>query len=188
MSANIVGLIGAPGAGKDDVVAKRLVEKHGFRRLAFADRIKSCYYKEMGITNEYFKQCRGTPEEEKIRKGLWKYSDEMRKAHGKNYFISPVIEEAVGQKTVITDIRTPDELYETLLRKPRIIVVTRGNVDCDPHYDNFPETRIPYRWIWSLLEQAKHVFSEFKNNSNTLEEAYEQFDNFYQTIGGTDGP
>ena len=189
MYIKIVGLIGAPGAGKDDVVSHRLVEKYGFKRLAFADRIKDCYYKEIGIDDTYFKKCRGTKEEEEIRKGLWKYSDKMRKTNGNNYFINPVIQEAIdNKKTVISDIRTKDELNEVLLKKPQIIIVTRGKIDCNAYNgDFFPETRIPYHLIYSLLQEFPNVVSEFKNDFNTLEEAHEKFDKFYELIGGTNG-
>jgi hypothetical protein len=187
MPARIIGLIGAPGAGKDDVVARRLVEKYGFKRLAFADRIKDCYYKEIGITDEHFKKCRGTKEEARIRKGLWKYSDKMRKIYGDGYFMNPVIKKATeNERTVISDIRTQSELHNTIAESAQIVVVTRGKIKC-AHYDNFPETRIPYRWIRSFLRGAPHVFSEFKNNFATLSEAYKEFDKFYELIGGTNG-
>ena len=83
----ILGLIGAPGAGKD-FLADFLVEK-GFKKFAFADRIKEEYYKIIGITEEAFKSCRETEEEKIIRAGLWKYSDEMKAKYGSLYFIKP---------------------------------------------------------------------------------------------------
>ncbi len=184
MGTEMIGLIGAPGAGKDNVVAKRLVEKYNFKRLAFADKIKDYYYKHIGITDEIFKECRGTPEEDKIRDGLWKYSDEMRETRGNKYFITPVIQEAYkNDKIVITDIRTQEELYEILLCfcKPKIIVVVRGGIF--KGNNNFPGTRIPHDCIESFLRFAS-CFSEFSNNSNALEYAYKDFDKFYQLIGG----
>lgn len=40
MAQNIVGLMGKAGSGKDSF-ANRLVTRHGYRRLAFADTVKS---------------------------------------------------------------------------------------------------------------------------------------------------
>ena len=39
----IIGLAGYAGAGKD-TVGNILIEKHGFRRVAFADKIRSLVY------------------------------------------------------------------------------------------------------------------------------------------------
>jgi len=105
-----IGLIGAPGSGKDEV-AKFLVEKRGFRRLAFADQIKASYFAEIGITDEEFKAARGTAIETVWRGGLWDYSSGMKYAHGDRYFIDPVLikmEDSV-EPVVISDIRTSEE-------------------------------------------------------------------------------
>jgi len=181
-----IGLIGTPGAGKDDVVA-HVLQTQGFVRFAFADQIKKCYYADIGITDEHFKSCRGTPEEEKIRKGLWEFSDKMRIEQGPYFFIDPVIEEiSKHTNTVITDIRTPDELTRILSPDTKIIIIMR---DYDPteiefYHECFPETRIPNRWIYSYLQEFKDVFFEFNNDFDTVEEAREGFKVFYQQIGG----
>jgi hypothetical protein len=177
----VIGLIGAPKVGKDEVVSKRLVEKYNFKRLAFADKIKELYYKEIGITEKYFKDCCNKVEEKEIRNGLWKYSDKMRKIYGNLYFITPVITETLKEdKVIITDIRTQNELYEVILctYKPKIFVVIRGDIIKEG--DNFPGTRISYDCIQSFLRVAPTCFFEFRNNFNTLDEAYKDFDNFYE--------
>lgn len=183
----IVGLIGTPGAGKDAVVAHTLKHQYGFMCFAFADQIKKCYYSDINITDEYFKSCRGTPEEERIRKGLWEFSDKMRAEHGPMFFIDSVINEMVKHdNAVVTDIRTHDELVAIIRLKPKIIIVTRNYAPTENefYYENFPETRIPNRWIYSFLrKQFKHMFSEFKNVSDDLKAAREDFKSFYQTIG-----
>jgi hypothetical protein len=181
MTCKVIGLIGAPNAGKDAVVSKRLIEKYNFKRLAFADKIKEYYYKEIGITEKYFKDCRGKPEEKEIRDGLWKYSDKMRKIHGDKYFITPVIAESLKEdKVIITDIRTQNELYEVILctYKPKIFVVIRGGIIKEGN--NFPGTRILYDCVQSFLRIAPSYFFEFRNDSNTLDEARKDFDKFYE--------
>jgi hypothetical protein len=183
-----IGLIGAPGSGKDDVVAHVLCNKYGFIKFAFADQIKKCYYNEIGITDEYFKSCRGTPEEEKIRKGLWEFSDKMREEHGHDFFIDPVIKNVVKtNNAVITDIRTKDELIASVGLKPKIIIITRNYnpTEVEFYHNMFPETRIPNRWIYSFLQKGfEEIFFKFDNNFNTLEEAREGFALFYKKIGG----
>ena len=42
----LIALFGPPGAGKD-TVAKRLVEQHGFVRIAFADKVRELAYQVM---------------------------------------------------------------------------------------------------------------------------------------------
>jgi hypothetical protein len=106
-----LGLVGAPASGKDEV-AKFLVEKHGLRRVAFADEIKKQYFATVNISEEEFKAARGTLAEQVWRDGLWKYSTEMRSKHGDRFFIDPVIKdvESSSQPSVVSDIRTNVEL------------------------------------------------------------------------------
>jgi len=174
-----IGLIGAPEAGKDDVVAHTLQFQYGFTRFAFADQIKKCYYSEIGITEEYFKSCRGTPEEEQIRKGLWEFSDKTRAELGPMCFIEQVMNEISRHSdVVVTDIRTEDELDKVSEVADAILIVSRGNTDYlfGPDSEMFPETRIP---IYKILSCRV-----FLNVYGTLEEAREEFKKFYQTMGG----
>jgi hypothetical protein len=175
----IIGLVGAPGAGKDDVVAHVLQYQYGFTRFAFADQIKKCYYYEIGITDEYFKSCRGTPEEEKIRKGLWEFSDKKRAEHGPMFFIDPMVNEMLRHKdAVVTDIRTEDELQKISEITNDIILVVRGDPQFlfDKSNELFPETRIPLN---KLLN-----YSVFMNVSSSLEEARKDFNKYYREMMG----
>ena len=173
----IIGLIGAPEAGKDDVVAY-VLGQHDFARFAFADQIKKCYYDEIGITDEYFKSCRGTPEERKIREGLWEFSDKKRKLKGPMVFIDPVIDEIKKQENaVITDIRTEDELKKVSEIADFILLVVRDpDVLFNHGNEMFPETRIP---LWKICNCPV-----FMNISNSLEEARKDFDIYYQRLLG----
>lgn len=169
-----VGLIGAPGAGKDDIAAHVLVNKYGFVRFAFADLIKECYYSESGITDSYFKSCRGTPEEERIRKELWAFSDKMRGKMGKMYFVDQVIDEMKNhENAVVTDIRTEDELEKVAEIADAMIIVVRGDPQFlfDVDTTMFPETRIPLHKVVN--------YSVFYNISDTLEQARKDFDKYY---------
>jgi hypothetical protein len=114
MSAKILlGLIGAPGAGKD-VIADFLVKSRNFRHFAFADKVKEGYYAASGFSEEQFKAARGTELEQTIRDGLWEFSDQMRAEYGNLHFITPVMREIVDcpQSVVVSDVRTPDELAQ----------------------------------------------------------------------------
>lgn len=170
------GLIGAPGAGKDDVVAHVLQFQYGFTRFAFADLVKISYYRESGITDSYFKSCRGTAEEARIRKELWAYSDRVRKELGSTFFIDQVIDEMQHHMdAVITDIRTEEELDAVSKTADAVILVVRGKPDFlnGPGDANFPETRIPISKVAD--------FPIFSNTSNTVEQARKDFEVFYKT-------
>jgi hypothetical protein len=174
----IIGLIGAPGAGKDEVVAHTLTCQFGFSRFAFADSIKKSYYMTEGITDAYFKSCRGTPEEERIRKGLWEFSDRTRKELGPFFFIDSLTEEMLRHdNAVATDIRTEDELTKMLEIADEILVVVRDPIILEGNENEiFPETRIP-----------KHKIKQFRifvNDFSTLEEARKNFKEFYKAMGG----
>jgi hypothetical protein len=169
-----IGLIGAPGAGKDDVVAHTLVKRHGFRRFAFADRIKEHYYKKIGITEEYFKSIRGTDREQEIRNGLWTFSDVRRAECGPLCFINDVINDAkLCQNAVITDIRTEDELTEVSKVADDIIIVIRDLDDILMRDDlYFHGTRIQSYKLGNL--------PTFFNIFGELEHGRESFEEFYQ--------
>jgi len=109
----LLGLIGAPGAGKD-VIADFLVKSKNFRHFAFADKVKEGYYTVSGFSEEQFKAARGTELEQTIRKGLWEFSDQMRAKCGDLCFITPVMLEIADcpQSVVVSDVRTPDEFAQ----------------------------------------------------------------------------
>jgi hypothetical protein len=121
-----IGFIGAPGAGKD-ALAEFFVSKKEFKRFAFADQIKEEFYAHSGFNEEEFKNARGTPLEEQIRKGLWAYSAEKTK-EDKLYFISPVMKEIrkTAGSIVITDVRTPRELWAIELGEFQPVLILRN--------------------------------------------------------------
>ena len=123
----IVGLIGAPSAGKD-LVADLFVKYKDFEKISFADKIKEGYFNENGYTEEQFKDARGTPLEVQIRNGLWKYSKRVCKKQGKNYFVNQVFEKIYESpnSVIIPDIRTELELQTAKSAKALIFLVIRN--------------------------------------------------------------
>ena len=102
-----IGLIGAPASGKD-TVAEFFVRNKGFKKFAFADKIKEGFYEESGFSEKEFKEARGTDKELVIRNGLWEYSSKICKINGNDYFVKLVIEKVLEYNglTVIAEIRT----------------------------------------------------------------------------------
>jgi len=167
-----IGLIGAPGAGKD-TFADFLVKHKNFSKLAFADQIKKEYYQASNLTEEYFKSVRGTPEEQAIRDGLWKYSDQMRKEHGNLHFIKPVVNSVLSHpgNVVVTDIRTKDEFVQMCNAKAYILLVIR-DLKLDNNTFLFPGTRLRFMDIMGI--------PVLWNHSDSIDTAHIEFNIFYE--------
>jgi hypothetical protein len=118
----IIGLSGKAGAGKD-TVANILVEHYGYRRVAFADKIRECLFALDPIVtaraeyplhlSEYFddfgwERTKQLPE---VRRLMQTFGTEV----GRNLIDANLwIELALGDvepdhKVVVTDVRFPDE-------------------------------------------------------------------------------
>jgi dephospho-CoA kinase len=169
-----IGLIGAPNSGKD-VIADFLVKNKGFRKFAFADRIKKEYYATSGYSEEQFKNSRGTELEQIIRIGLWKFSDEKRNEFGNLHFITPVIQEIIDCQTsvVVSDVRT---LYEfDQLNKIGSIMIHVYRTVFDLTNEYIPGTRLRTLTTKALLK--------FYNNYSTLELFQEKLVEFFKEIG-----
>jgi len=167
----VLGLIGAKDTGKD-VISGFFVREKGFKKFAFADKIKEGYYLNSGHTEEEFKSSRNLPKEEEIRKGLWEYSDEKISKYGKLYFIAPIIEEIkICNKVIISDIRKEEELEELLKIDAKIIYIYK-NVDENKEY--IPDTRIKFE----MLKKIKYI--KFWNYYDKLERLYERLEKFYK--------
>lgn len=126
----IIGLIGAPGAGKDSF-AEYFVKFNNFNKLAFADEIKKGYYKRIDFTENRFKNLRGKDREEEIRKNLWKYSSEICKINGNDYFVNVVVNKILLKNLnfIITDIRTEIELKSIISLNGKIILILRNYIE-----------------------------------------------------------
>jgi dephospho-CoA kinase len=145
----IIALAGPLGAGKD-TFARHLVDRHGFRRFAFADEIKRRYYAATGHSEEEFKEGRDTSLEDEIRKGLWQYSDHAKAEFGSLYFVKALVD-AVREfhgHAVVTDIRTMDELDQMRACGAMVVLVVRvagdGRFQRPPDEDVIPGSRLSY--------------------------------------------
>lgn len=170
-----LGIIGAPGAGKD-TLANYLVENKGYIRLAFADQIKKEYYAVSGYTEEQFKSRDG--EEKVIRDGLWSYSAEMKEKNGWDYFIKPVMNviERAPHPVVITDIRTFSE-WNAALSNTRTFMVLRN-----------PKRELAGSVLLGTeikLSSIMGTIPIFWNDCDNLEETYRNFEDF---LGGIMDP
>jgi hypothetical protein len=168
-----IGLIGAPGAGKD-VVADFLVANKSFKKMAFADQIKKEYYAVSGYSEEQFKASRGMPLEDKIRQGLWDYSGKIKEKCGPHHFVDPVIDaiEKCDKNVVVSDVRTVFEVRRMVGIGAIMILVSR-DISSDLGAEKVPGTQLPVSSVGANLW--------FENNYNTLEEAHKELENFYET-------
>lgn len=163
-----LGIIGAPGAGKD-TLADYLVENKGFLKIAFADQIKNEYYDISGYTEEQFKSRDG--KEQEIRDGLWEYSAKMKEEHGQDYFIKPVMNVVRESKkpTIITDIRTFYEFSASLSSAKVFVVIRDYKKELAGQYLLGTELR---------LATIMGILPIFWNDSSNLEETYCNFEDF----------
>jgi len=108
--AILLGIVGAWQSGKD-TLGRLLVKEYNFQQLAIADKIKNEYFSLINYSNNQFELDKGTEKELEIRNSLWKYSDNIKKEKGKDYFINLLLDNFNNDiNTVITDIRTMIEL------------------------------------------------------------------------------
>lgn len=172
----VVGLIGAPKAGKD-TIADFLVNK-GFVKFAVADEIKKGYYAETGYTEEQFKLARGTELEQKIRDGLWNFSArKCKELENPCYFMYLVIEaikNSGAKRVVISDVRTQME-YTYFLRfaGAQMILILR-DYKKELNSELLAGTKI-------YLKNVIHL-PKFWNTFDTLDEAHEELERFYGNV------
>lgn len=174
-----LGIIGAPGAGKD-AIADFLIAQKGYKRLAFADKIKEEYYKFSGFSEAQFKDVRGEAVEEHIREGLWAYSKDAKLKYGKNYFIDPIVDniKISMEPIVITDVRTLDEIKAlrglNLGVRFQLFLIVRNHKK-ELSSKNLLGTQLP---LWEIMG---HV-PVFWNDIDGLDHAHLEFEKFYTKL------
>ena len=112
----IVGLMGYAGSGKDEV-AKILVDKFGFERCAFADKIRDILYEinpmagneplQMRVDADGWDKAKQHPE---VRRLLQKLGVSARNHLDESVWVIPVLSELdKNSNYVITDVRFENE-------------------------------------------------------------------------------
>lgn len=126
----LIGICGYAGTGKDTAAAY-LVENYGYRRIAFADRLRELAVAqnptvrdEWGSTDtlQYFVRHRGWDRAKRelpdVRKLLQAIGQSHREVFGDNFWIDQVLPypnqiappwPPLAPRTVITDVRYPNE-------------------------------------------------------------------------------
>jgi hypothetical protein len=170
----LIGLVGPANSGKD-MVALYLTKHKNFKRFAFADRIKKEYFANAGDSEEKFKAARGTPEEEEMRRGLWNYSDRIRREKGDLHFVNLVMADmaACSGNAVITDIRTPDELAAVRRAGGIIALIVRHDLISPADDARIPDSRLTF----GDLSSEDLVF---RNTGDGLALAHRKLDMFYR--------
>jgi len=114
----LIALFGAPGAGKDTVAA-HLVEKHGFVRVAFADKVRELAYEVLAPTLRDVVDRKGWDycKRELViyREILERVGDGARKVFGNDFWIQQIEDDVFdlvdsGKDVVITDLRKENEM------------------------------------------------------------------------------
>ena len=113
----MIALIGAPGSGKD-TIGKQLVEKHGFVRLAFADKVRQLAYETLSDSEQLYIDNLGWDVAKRrsdfYRAYLERVGDGARKVFGEDFWIEQIFEEvktliANNKDIVITDLRKDNQ-------------------------------------------------------------------------------
>ena len=177
----ILGLAGFPNSGRD-TIANILVEKHGFTRYAFADKLREmaldlnpwiaiiqsdglCFRRLADIIDElgWDKAKRTIPE---VRECLQNLGEKARNHFGQHIWIDPVYgkmwENTMMPRAVITDFRYPNEEYKIRRNTPddipfHLLRVVRPGVEANT-------THV------SEAGYAQMHFSYPVNNDGTLED------------------
>jgi len=170
----IIGLSGYARTGKD-TVAEILVSKYGYRRIAFADKIKEALITlnpivvpEIGLhlaeyVNDFsWEVAKNTPE---VRRLLQVMGTEVgRNLLSQDIWIEAALENVrAGEKIVLTDVRFPDEADAVKWLFGEVWRIERNGVKAT----NFHKSE-------SALDEW--IFDRIIDNSGTLEDLEESVD------------
>lgn len=185
MSA-LVGVIGRKRAGKDSFAA-RLVEAHGFRRLAFADALRDAALALDPIVtpvdtvagsvrlSELVAQVgwEGAKAHTEVRRTLQRFGQGVRLVD-EDFWLRPVLAQVDAEPdrpTVITDVRYPNEAAAVVERGGVIVRMVRPGLGHDEADTHESETALAdFRADWVVF------------NNTTLEHVYEKADHFASCI------
>lgn len=132
----IIGVTGKKRAGKDTVAAY-LEERHGFARVAFADPVKDLAYRLDPLIefNKSFhdlqyvvdlvgwEDAKAVPH---VRQTLQRLGNEIREVLGPEVWVDhAMIKAARNKRTVISDVRYPNEASKIRAQGGRVIKIIR---------------------------------------------------------------
>ncbi len=146
--AVIIGLSGYAQSGKDST-AKVLVEKYGYRRLAFADALKAVLYDLNPLTEDADQTGLMSDLQVLVDSHGWEWTKANSQARAYLQRLGVAVREHVGQdawcdavmrqiqrgdKVVITDVRFPNE-YEAINSAGGSVwrLIRAGNAPVNPH-------------------------------------------------------
>ena len=162
----IIGFVGSPRAGKDEV-ANFLVKYYNFKKIAFADQIKEEYLSYIGITIEEFEELKKSNMSQFTRSQLWEYSKKIKEIRGQDHFIKVVFNKINKDNDwVITDIRTKLELGQVLEKGAEVIFIKRSKKESELEDSEL-----------SVKDTLK--FDVIINNKETIEELEENLKDFF---------
>lgn len=109
----IIALFGSPGAGKD-TVGEYLVEQHGFKRIAFADKVRELAYEILAANEQLDVDFNGWDIAKRhnkfYRELLERVGEGARKVFGQDIWIRQALDVAdLSENIVITDLRKEPE-------------------------------------------------------------------------------
>lgn len=131
----IIGLTGYAQSGKD-TVANILVEKYGFTRIAFADKIRELLYEinpmaggeplKFKVDIEGWDRAKQHPE---VRRLLQKTGVAARKLFGSEFWVNQAMRQFPGEsKIVVTDVRFTNEAKSLQMNGGQLWRITRVGV------------------------------------------------------------
>lgn len=148
----VVGLIGRKRAGKDTLAA-RLVQEHGFTRVAFADPLKAILWDmnpvvrgdmarlQWVVQREGWEAAKGLTE---VRRLLQTLGVSVRDRIGPATWVSTAMTQVLtaGGPVVITDVRFPNEAAQITAAGGVLVRIVRDGLPQDAAAQHISETAL----------------------------------------------
>jgi len=169
----IVALFGSPGAGKD-TVAKILIEEHGYRRVAFADKVRDLTYELnphifsrdvcLQVVVDTYGWDITKREIDEVRRWLERVGDGCREVLGADLWIMATWHDIIQcGNVVITDLRKENEYISLRDIGAKFWFITRNDCEKRPFDEWKPE------WANATIE-----------NNGTIDELREKVRKFME--------
>ena len=169
----IVALFGSPGAGKD-TVAKILIEEHGYRRVAFADKVRDLTYELnphifsrdvcLQVVVDTYGWDITKREIDEVRRWLERVGDGCREVLGDNVWIERAFCGInATSDIVVTDLRKENEYTSLRYAGAKFWHITRNGCEKRPFDEWKPE------WANATIE-----------NNGTIDELREKVRKFME--------